>query len=102
MKSKTKPTSIAERRMMAKAMPPVAETESILIGQFLERSWAENGLARLTQESYRHDLEGLSRWLQSRSGHLLEVKREDLFDYLSERGRQNYAARSNARFLSAL
>lgn len=83
-------------------MPPVAETESVIIRQFLERSWAENGLARPTQESYRHDLEGLSRWLQGRSGHLLGVQRQDLFDYLSERSSQNYAARSNARLLSAL
>lgn len=87
---------------MAQAMPPVAEAEALLIQQFLERSWAENGLARPTQESYRHDLEGLSRWLQSRSGHLLKVKRQDLFDYLSQRSEQNYAARSNARLLSAL
>lgn len=83
-------------------MPPVAETEAGLIGQFLERSWAESGLARPTQESYRHDLEGLSRWLQGRRGNLLSVKRQDLFDYLSERSEQNYAARSNARLLSAL
>jgi len=88
--------------MQAQSMPPVEETEAILIGQFLERSWAENGLARPTQESYRHDLEGLSRWLQGRRGNLLTVKRQDLFDYLSERSEQNYAARSNARLLSAL
>jgi len=99
---KNKSSTVADRRMMAQAMPPVAETESLLIRQFLERSWAESGLARPTQESYRHDLEGLSRWLQHRSGHLLGVKRQDLFDYLSERSGQNYAARSNARLLSAL
>lgn len=83
-------------------MPPVADAEALLIRQFLERSWAETGLARPTQESYRHDLEGLSRWLQARSSHLLKVKRQDLFDYLSQRSEQNYAARSNARLLSAL
>ena len=88
--------------MLAQALPPIAESESRLIEQFLERSWAENGLARTTQTSYRHDLAGLSRWLQSRSGDLLGVKRQDLFEYLSERSGQNYAARSNARLLSAL
>ncbi|MEO6172360.1 MAG: site-specific tyrosine recombinase XerD [Arenimonas sp.] len=88
--------------MMAQAMPMVVEAEAILIGKFLERSWAENGLARPTQESYRHDLEGFSRWLQGRHNHLLGVKRQDLFDYLSARSEQNYAARSNARLLSAL
>ncbi len=88
--------------MQAQALPPVAETEASIIRQFLERLWAENGLARPTQESYRHDLEGLSRWLQGRHGNLLSVKRQDLFDYLSERSGHNYAARSNARLLSAL
>lgn len=88
--------------MMAQALPPVAETEAAIVSQFLERSWAENGLARPTQESYRYDLEGLSRWLQGRKGNLLSVKRQDLFDYLSERSGQNYAARSNGRLLSAL
>jgi len=87
---------------MAQAMPPVAEADALLVGQFLERSWAENGLARPTQESYRHDLEGFSRWLQGRGVSLLSVKRQDLFDYLSERSGQHYAARSNARLLSAL
>lgn len=88
--------------MLARAMPSVAGKESALIEQFLERSWAENGLARTTQDSYRQDLEGLSRWLQIRSGHLLSVQRQDIFDYLSDRGAKNYAARSNARMLSAL
>jgi integrase/recombinase XerD len=99
---KNKTNTIVDRRMMAQAMPPVADKEVLLIEQFLERSWAENGLTKATQASYRADLEGLSRWLQNRSGHLLAVKREDLFDYLSERSLKNYAARSNARMLSAL
>lgn len=87
---------------MAQALPPVAESEAVIILQFLERSWAENGLARPTQDSYRHDLEGFSRWLQASSMHLLGVKRQHIFDYLSERSGKNYAARSNARLLSAL
>ena len=49
--------------MQAQSMPPVAETEAILIGQFLERSWAENGLARPTQESYRRFNERKSQGL---------------------------------------
>ncbi len=88
--------------MQAQAMPPVAESEALIVEQFLERSWAESGLSKATQDSYRIDLEGFSRWLQPRSSHLLEVKRQDLFDYLSQRSLQNYAARSNARLLSAL
>jgi integrase/recombinase XerD len=99
---KNKPNTITDRRMLAQALPPVAESETKLVEQFLERSWAENGLSKATQASYRQDLEGLSRWLQSRSGQLLDVKRQDLFEYLSERSAQNYAARSNARLLSAL
>ena len=99
---KNKSNTITDRRMQAQSLPPVAESEVRLIEQFLERSWAENGLSKATQVSYRHDLGGLSRWLQSRSGYLLTVERQDLFDYPSERSGQNYAARSNARLLSAL
>ena len=34
------------------------------------RGWAEQGLSRPTQASYRRDLEGLARWLAGRGGEL--------------------------------
>jgi len=44
----------------------------------------------------------LARWLRPRGVRLLEVQRQDLFDYLAERSARQYASRSNARLLSSL
>jgi integrase/recombinase XerD len=96
------PRSPAERRAHALAQPPLAAADAALIGEFGERLWAEQGLSRATLDSYRRDLEGLARWLGGRRGGLLACRRADLLDYLAERLRLGYSARSNARMLSAL
>lgn len=78
------------------------------IDDFLERLWSEQGLADHTLASYRRDLEGLARWLAARGTNLDAATRALLHDYLAQRCRQGgrkgegYAARSNARLLSAL
>ena len=84
------------------AQAPASETDVARIAAFVERLWAEQGLARQTLDSYRRDLDGLARWFQARGGHLLGASRADLFDYLAQRSSQQYAPRSNARLLSAL
>ena len=84
------------------AQAPASEAEAAQIAAFVERLWAEQGLARETLDSYRRDLDGLARWLDARGGHLLGATRADLFDYLAQRSAQQYAPRSNARLLSAL
>jgi integrase/recombinase XerD len=94
--------STTERRLRARAAAPAPSQEQALIAEFLERAWAEQGLARLTQDSYRRDLEGFARWLEPRRRRLLECDRADLHDYLAARAGQGYSARSNARLLSAL
>lgn len=90
----------AERRTQAMALPPLEEGDAIAIAQFLDTTWAENGLAKHTLESYRRDLEGLARWRDGRG--LAGADRAALFDYLSWRTREGYSPRSNARLLSAL
>lgn len=92
----------AERRINTLALPPAADGDLQSIEQFLERLWAESGLARATLDSYRRDLEGFARWLAARHANLLSVGQQDIFAYLAERAAQRYAARSNARLLSAL
>lgn len=95
------PRTPAERRAHAQAQPALPAADAELIAAFIERAWAEQGLARPTQASYRRDLEGLARWLIGRGG-LLAVQRADLLDYLAARATLGYSARSNARLLSAL
>jgi integrase/recombinase XerD len=94
--------TVADRRMRARTLAPPSADDAVQISRFLERIWAESGLSRSTLDSYRRDLEGLARWLQVNHGSLLTASRQSLFAYLSERSAQAYAARSNARLLSAL
>ncbi len=82
--------------------PPIASADQTAIDIFIERLWAEDGLARHTLAAYRSDLQGFSRWLVLRHSNLLEAEREAIFDYLAERLGQGHKARSNARLLSSL
>ena len=109
-KGSTKPRSSRARTAAsdADARVPLPARDSALIASFLERSWSELGLADNTLASYRLDLEGFARWLQSRGRSLEQCGRADLQQHLAERGlhggaRGNgYSARSNARLLSSL
>jgi integrase/recombinase XerD len=94
--------STSDRRRAACARAPAPAAEQRLVADFLERSWAEQGLSKATLASYGRDLDGLARWLAPRGRALLSARREDLFDYLAERAARQYAARSNARLLSSL
>ncbi|MBP8081089.1 MAG: site-specific tyrosine recombinase XerD, partial [Arenimonas sp.] len=55
-----------DRRLEARAQPAADNDDSALIKLFLERVWAEQGLARSTLGSYGRDLDGLARWLHPR------------------------------------
>jgi integrase/recombinase XerD len=94
--------TVAERRLRAKSLAPPSDEDAAQIARFLERVWAESGLSRSTLDSYRRDLEGLARWLNVNGSSLLTANRQSLFAYLAERSGLAYAARSNARLLSAL
>src|SRR4249919_1756727 len=96
------PLTIAERRLRVQTLPPPSAEDALQIARFLERVWAESGLSRATLDSYRRDLEGLARWMRNNNASLLTATRPLLFAYLSERSALAYAARSNARLLSAL
>ena len=81
---------------------PQKPSDIAVVADFLERAWSELGLAQNTLSSYRGDLEGFARWLAARGGEVATAKREDVYGYLAQRGREGYSARSNARLLSAL
>lgn len=95
-------SSPAERRQLAQHLPPVQAADAAAIERFLDRLWAEQGVARQTLDSYRRDLEGLARWRDGAGGGLLGVDRAVLFDYLRWRTEARYSPRSNARLLSTL
>ena len=95
-------TTPAERREQAMALPPLRDADAGVIHAFIETLWAEQGLARQSQASYRRDLEGFARWRDGAGGGLAGADRAALFDYLAWRTRSGYAPRSNARLLSTL
>jgi len=97
-----KPASAAERRERTLALPPAREADQRLIEAFIERAWAEDGLSRNTQDSYRRDLEGFARWLVDHGPGLFEVGRSEVYAYLTWRSAQAYSPRSGARLLSSL
>jgi integrase/recombinase XerD len=92
----------ADRRMLAHALPPLRDADAAAIHAFIEAMWAEHGLAKQTQASYRRDLEGFARWRDGAGGGLCGADRAALFDYLAWRTREQYSPRSNARLLSTL
>ena len=92
----------ADRRMLAHALPPLRDADAAAIHAFIEAMWAEHGLAKQTQASYRRDLEGFARWRDGAGGGLCGADRAALFDYLAWRTREGYSPRSNARLLSTL
>jgi integrase/recombinase XerD len=96
------PRTAAERRQLAQDLPPCPAVDVDAIARFLDGFWAEAGVARATLDGDRRALEGLARWLAPRGAGLEHATRADLFAYLGARTQQGYAARSNARLLSAL
>jgi integrase/recombinase XerD len=102
MSTPSSATTPAERRMRAQALPPLRDPDAAAIHDFIEAIWAEAGLAKQTQASYRRDLEGFARWRDGAGGGLAGADRPALFDYFAWRTRQGYSPRSNARLLSTL
>ncbi|HET8818752.1 MAG TPA: site-specific tyrosine recombinase XerD [Xanthomonadaceae bacterium] len=96
------PGTPAERRRKALRMPPLPDADAALIDDFADAAWAEQGLSRKTLDNYRADLAGFARWRGGQGGGLAGAGRDALFDYLALRTRDGYAARSNARLLTAL
>jgi integrase/recombinase XerD len=97
-------STTADRRRIARSLPPLAEADAIAIERFLDAIWAEQGLSPAALSAYRSDLQGLGRWLQGRpvTLPLALAARSDLFDYLAMRSDAGYKPRSNARLLSTL
>ncbi|MBP6750044.1 MAG: site-specific tyrosine recombinase XerD [Xanthomonadaceae bacterium] len=102
MRSNALPRTPAERREDAVALPPLRDADAQAIATFIEAAWAEQGLAKQTQASYRRDLEGFARWRDGAGDGLVGADRAALFDYLAARTRNGYSPRSNARLLSTL
>jgi integrase/recombinase XerD len=72
-----------------------------LIKEFLTYIQVEKGLATLTLESYRRDLERLDRWAAKIKKPIAELNRPDLRKWIAELSREGLAPSSVARAVSA-
>ena len=72
------------------------------VAAYLDAIWLERGLAENTLAAYRRDLSQTETWLADRSRTLVTASTGDLFEYMSERFQAGAAARSAARWLSAV
>ena len=57
--------------------------DAILLDQFCDALWLEDGLAKNTLAAYRSDLALFAAWLQTSGGSLLEVGAADIQSYLA-------------------
>jgi integrase/recombinase XerD len=73
------------------------------LDEFCDALWLEDGLARNTLESYRHDIRLFAVWLSARQARaLLDADKADVLEYLAQRVRSGVKARTTGRLLSSL
>ena len=72
----------------------------VLIDQFLDAVWVEQGLSENTLSAYSSDLRIFAKWLADKS--MLDVDTGDLSKFLASRYQAGIGNRSSARILSSL
>ena len=79
-------------------LPPLDEDSQQAIDTFIDSLWMEAGLARLTLEAYRRDLELYARWLGSVTTQCLDgTTVADLNAYFAHKHPQTRATTANRR-----
>ena len=78
------------------------EDNDVIIEQFLDSIWLEQGLSANTLSAYRLDLQALSQWLVTQKLNWLSVTTLDIHAFLATRLDEGYKATSAARLLSTL
>jgi len=73
---------------------------TVLIDQFLDAVWVEQGLSENTLSAYGSDLRIFAKWLAGKS--MLEVGGAELSSFLASRYKEGIGNRSSARILSSL
>lgn len=77
------------------------ENHQVLLDEFNDRLWLEEGLARNTLESYRRDLSQFADWVEKRGQDLLGIARGDLEQYLAHKSPIS-KPRSMSRLIASL
>lgn len=79
-----------------------ADSDFILIREFAESLWIEEGLSENTQKAYSSDLAQFATWLAGRGKALPGADSGDIESFLAERYRRQVSGRTAARLLSSL
>jgi integrase/recombinase XerD len=79
----------------------MSEVNQLLLDEFTDRLWLEEGLSRNTLESYRRDLAQFAGWLEKSGKALLDAQQADIERYLAVRFPIS-KARSISRLVASL
>ncbi len=77
------------------------EADAVLLDEFCDAIWLENGLARLTLDAYRRDLTQLAAWLIAHGASLAEADEAALARYVEDRHAAGAKSSSSNRRLAA-
>ena len=93
---------MSQTKLSTKKTTYINEDTDIIIEQFLDNIWLEQGLSANTLSSYRLDLQALGQWLAHHQLDWLSVTTLDLQSFLATRLDEGYKASSAARLLSTM
>lgn len=79
----------------------ISASESLVIDEFADGLWLQDGLSKNTLDAYRSDLSLFSIWLAQRHSSLMAAEPDDIADYLSELSTTKRAT-TQRRLLAAL
>ena len=82
--------------------PPINPLDAALIDEFLEYLYLADGLAKLSLESYRYDLQAFCKWQNHTKVTLDNVSETHINDYIVHRYRQGIKSTSANRTLATL
>ncbi|MBI6530272.1 site-specific tyrosine recombinase XerD [Proteus vulgaris] len=93
---------MSKTKLSTKKTTQTHKDTDIIIEQFLDNIWLEQGLSANTLSSYRLDLQALGQWLIHHQLDWLSVTTLDLQSFLATRLDEGYKASSAARLLSTM
>lgn len=94
--------SVSDEKQPTTHTTSVKDKTDLIIEQFLDNIWLEQGLSENTLSSYRLDLQALGQWLDKNQLDWLSVTTLDLQSFLAVRLDEGYKASSAARLLSTM
>ena len=74
---------------------------NLIIDQFIDSIWLEQGLSKATLSAYRSDLKVLNQWVEKKQLTIDNISRADLLDFIAHKANSGCSSRTSARMLSS-